>query len=194
MGVVVRQQVVTGDAIEEVQQSDDRIAVRALGVGGRKKPHAGTTAGVVFAHVHFAPDDVEFLLEFIGRQRRVLEDVAENIDGRGGSRIGHINPIHRAVEARVGVHVAAGRLDLLVDAAGAPGARSLEEHVFEHVRQARPQPLSFIDAAGAGPSLHADDRGRRILPDDQLQPVVQTVNPHPRWNLGQAGDLRVVRQ
>ena len=85
MGVVVRQQVVTGDAIEEVQQSDDRIAVRALGVGGRKKPHAGTTAGVVFAHVHLAADDVEFLLKFIGRQRRVLEDVAENIDGRGGS-------------------------------------------------------------------------------------------------------------
>ena len=159
VGSVIRQQVVSGDAIEEVQQSDDRIAVGTLGVGGRKKPLAGAAARIVFAHVHLAPDDIEFLLEFIGRQRRVLEDVAENIDGRGGPRVRHIDPIHGAVEARVRIHVAARRLDLLVDATGAPGGGSLEEHVFEHVGQAGPQPLSLIDAAGAGPRLHAHDRG-----------------------------------
>ena len=159
VGAVIRQQIISSDAIEEVQQSDDRIAVGTFGVGGRKKPLAGATSRIVFAHVHFAPDDIEFLLEFIGWQRRVLEDVAENVDGRGGPRVGHIDPIHGAVEARVRVHVAARRLDLLVDATGAPGASALEEHVFEHVGQAGPQPRTLIDAARAGPRLHAHDRG-----------------------------------
>jgi mannitol/fructose-specific phosphotransferase system IIA component (Ntr-type) len=77
-------------------------------------------------------------------------------DARAG--VGHVNVIHRAVEARVGVHVTAGLLHLLINAAAGTRRRALEEHVFEHVRKSGTEPFAFVNAARHRPRLRGDDR------------------------------------
>ena len=139
----------------------------------RKQPAAGATAGIVLAHVHFAADDLEFLGQFVRRQRRVLHDVAQNIDRRGRAGVRHVNVIDRAVEARVGVHVTAGFLHLLVNAAAGARGGALEEHVFEHMREAGAEPFALVNAAGHRPRLRGHDRRAVIFAHDDDQAVFE---------------------
>ena len=70
--------------------------------------------------------------------------------------LGHVDPVHRAVERSVSVDVPALVLDALRDGVGRAGFRALEQHVFEQVRHApAPRCLALVDAARADPDLHA---------------------------------------
>ena len=150
-----------------------------LRVGGFKQPAARAAAGIVLVHVHFAADDVHFLGQFVRRQRRVLHDVAQNINRRARAGVRHVNVIHRAVEARVGVHVTAGLLHFLVNAAAGPRRGALEQHVFEHVRQSRAEPAAFVDAAGHRPRLRRDDRRAVVFAHDDDRPLSSVVSVTP---------------
>ena len=114
----------------------------------------------------------------------MLEDIAEDIDGDAAAGDGDIDPVDGAVEGRVGVHVAAGGLDLLVDAAGAAGGGALEQHVFEHVGQPGADPIALIDTAGAAPRLGADDRGAVVFANNQLQAVLKSMDRDTRGGRG----------
>ncbi len=84
--VVIGADVVRLQLVENVQIADDGETIRAARVGGFKQPAAGAAAGIVLAHVHFAADHVEFLGQFIRRQRRVLHDVAQDVYRRASRR------------------------------------------------------------------------------------------------------------
>jgi len=159
--------------VENVRVTDDGEAIRAFGEGGLKQPSARAARGIVLAHVHFAADDVQFLRQFIRRQRGVLHDVAQDVYRSRRAGVRNVNVIHRAVEARVGVHVTAGLLHLLVNPAAGARGRALEEHVFEHVREARAEPAALMDAARRAPGLHGHHRRAVIFAHDDDQAVVQ---------------------
>ena len=114
-----------------------------------------------------------FLGQFVGRQRRVLHDVAQDVDGDARAGVRHVNVIHRAVETRVGVHVTAGFLHFLVNAAAGPRRGALEQHVFEHVRQPGAEPAAFVNAAGHAPRLRRHDRRAVVFAHDDGQAVVE---------------------
>ena len=126
--------------VENVRITDDRETIRAARVGGFKQSPARAAARIVLSHVHLAADHVHLLGQFIRRQRRVLHDVAQDVNRRARAGVRHVNVIHRAVEARVGVHVTAGFLHLLVNPAAGPRGGAFEQHVLQHVRQSRAEP------------------------------------------------------
>ena len=95
---VVTVNVIRLQFIEDVGIADDGEAVRTARVSGLKQAAAGTTARIILAHVHFAADDIEFLREVLRRQRRILHDVAEDVDGHSRPGVRHVDPIHRPVE------------------------------------------------------------------------------------------------
>ena len=163
--------------VEDVRITDDRVAVRAGRVGRLEQAPAGALARIIVAHRDLAADHVQFLCQLIGRQRRVLEDVAKDVDGHDRAVIGHIDVIHRAIEGRVGVHVPAGLLHLLINAPGATFLGAFEKHVLENVGEARAHPCAFVDAAGAAPSLRGDDRRGVILAHDDGQTILQRNQP-----------------
>ena len=81
--------------------------------------------------------------------------------------------IDRAVEARVGVHVTAGFLHFLVNAAAGARRRALEEHVFEDMRKSRAEPAAFMDAARRAPRLRGHDGRAVIFAHDDDEAVVE---------------------
>ena len=60
----------------------------------------------------------------------MLHDVAENINGLHRARVRHVDVIYRAIEAGVGIHVAARFLHFLIDPAAGAGGGAFEKHVF----------------------------------------------------------------
>ncbi len=171
--MIIGADVVRLQLVENIQIADDGEAIRAARVGGFKQAAAGAAAGIILAHVHFAADDIEFLGEFIRRQRGVLHDVAQNINRRGRAGVRHVNVIHRAVEARVGVHVTAGFLHFLVNPAAGARRRAFEQHVFEHVRQAGAEPFALVNAAGHRPCLRGNDRRAVVFAHDDDEAVFE---------------------
>ena len=116
-----------------------------------------------------------------------MHDIAEDIDGDFAARVRHIDVVDCAVKGGVGVHAAAGFLDLLVYAASRAGGRALEKHVLEHVRQAGPQPLSLMNAASHAPGLRRDYGSAVILANDDSEAVLQPGEMNSRWRGGNLG-------
>ena len=83
--------------------------------------------------------------------------------------------IDGAVEGSVGVHVAAGLLDFLVNAAAGAAGGAFEKHVFENMGKTGAEPGAFHHAPGVAPGLGRDDRRAVVLANDDDQAVVQRV-------------------
>lgn len=162
------------DFVEDIWIPDDGITIRAAGIRGFEEPPARAPSRVILIHVHLAQDDLLFFLHLSGRQRRVLHDIAKDINCDLGAGVRDVDVIDRAVERRVGVHVSARVLNFLIDAAGFPRGCSLKEHMLQHMRHARAQPSAFIDAAGFAPGLSGDDGGTVIFADDQRQSIFES--------------------
>ena len=187
--VVIAADVVRFEFVEDVGIANDGEAIRAFDVGDFKQPSARAAARIVLAHVHLAADDVHFLRKFSRRQRRVLHDVAQNINRLHRAGVRHVHVIDRAVEAGIGVHVTAGFLHFLINAAAGPRGRALEQHVFEHVRQPRAEPAALVDAARAAPRLRGDNRRAVILAHDDGQAVVERGQGDAGRNRGDGGKI-----
>ncbi len=114
--MVIGEDVLALEVVENGRITDDGIAIRAARVGGFEKAPAGAPGWIIRVHVHLPQDDLFFLFKFVLRERRMLADIAENVDGGARAGIGDIDVIHGAIKRGVGVHVAAGILDLLVNA------------------------------------------------------------------------------
>ena len=112
-------------------------------------------------------------------------------DARAGVR--HVDVIDRAVEARVGVHVTAGFLHFLIDAAAGARGGAFEKHVFEHVRKARAEPFAFMNAARHAPRLRRNHRRAVILAHDDRQSVFERGERYARRNGRNAGSIRIQR-
>ena len=172
---VVGADVVRLEFVENLRVTDDGETAWITCVGRFKEALAGAPAGIVAAHVHFAADDLQLLVQLGFGEAGVLHDVAQNINGDPGSGVGNVDVIDGAVEGSVGVHVAAGVLDFLVNAAAGAAGGAFEKHVFENVGKAGAEPMALHHAPGVAPGLGGDDRRAVVLANNDDQPVVQGV-------------------
>ena len=179
---VISQNILRLERVENLRVADDGEAIRAFGVSHLKKPPARPSSRVVLVHVHFAADDIQFLVQFLRGQTGVLHDVAQNINGDSRAGVGDIDMKDRAIKGSVGVHVSARLLHLLVNAAARTRRGALEKHVLEDMGQTRAEPFAFADAARIAPGLGRDNRRAVIFPNDEHQPVFQSHQPHVRRN------------
>ena len=172
-GAVVADQILVADRIEQMPVPDDRMAARIEGVHRGEKQPRGDVVRIIEAHVDFPADDVLFLLELGLRQCRIENQPGEGLEEnrqRGGRPV---DVIDGAVEAGVGVPVAARRLHGVCEGVPVVVAGALEDHVLEEMRDARAEVLVLVHAAGGHPDLRADDRGRRVGIEDQGEAVRQ---------------------
>ncbi len=85
---------------------------------------------------------------------------------------GEVDVEDRTIEAGVGVEIATEIVNGFGDVAGLAGGGSLEDHVFDVMREARAKELAFVDGAGADPDLDGDDRGGVVFLDEGGEAVV----------------------
>jgi len=147
------------------------MAVRMRPKRRRKQGFAETLIGVVMRHRDLAQNHVALAGDLVGGQCRVQRSVGEQVDRDGDMLRGQVDVVDRAVESRVGVDVAAMRLDRRTDLATGASLRALEQHVFEKVRKARAEVRVFMQAAGLHPYLHRGERGRTVRLHDQREAV-----------------------
>ena len=151
--VVISEDIFLLQLMKNIRVTDYREPAGALGIGCFKKPPAGAASGIIDVHIHLADNHVLLLCHLIRRECCVLHDVAENVDGDFRARVRHIDVINRPIEGGISVHIPAGFLHFLVDAAARSGSGPFEEHVFEHVRETGAQPAAFVNTTGHAPGL-----------------------------------------
>ena len=176
--VIVGDDVLPLDLVEDVRIPNDGVAIGTACVGGLKEPTAASAAGIVLAHVHFTPNDIQFLDQFVGGDAGVLHDVAEDINGHSGPGVGSVNMVNCPVERRIGIHGPAGVLNLLIDSARSSGGCAFEQHVLENVREAGSQPFTFMNASGLAPRLRRNHRGAAVFLDDNREAIGQGGHMH----------------
>ncbi len=131
---IVRVDILAPNLVKDVRVADNCEAVRAACVSRFEKTTGGALARVVLVHVHFAEDDLFFLFQLLGGNAGVLHDVAKDIDGHFPASVRNVDPVDRAIERSIGVHVTTGVLHLLINPSRWTRGGALEKHMFKHVR------------------------------------------------------------
>ena len=94
------------------------------------------SSGVSFGLADFLQDHGALAVELVRVEGRVLQDVGENVERERHVLLQHLRVIGGALARGIGVEMAADRLDLLGDRAGAAPLGALEGHVLEEMRDA----------------------------------------------------------
>ena len=172
-GAVVGDEVVACDLVEDIEMADDWIFQRMRCERGGEDLLPGNAVGIIVAHRKLAPNHLALLFQLIGGERGIHQRIGEQIERRLHAARRDINPIHRAVERRVGVDVAAVVLHRAREVLRCASRRAFEKHVLQQVRKTRAEPFAFVDAPGFHPRLHARNGRRRIFLHDEFEAVWQ---------------------
>ena len=168
---VVAEEIVASQPVKNIPVADDRVPIGAFRVGRLKQPAAGTTGGVIVAHVHFSADDIEFTGQLVPRQGGVLHDVTQDFGGESCAGVGNGDVINRAIERSVGVHLSARILDGMIDLQPVTVACALEQHVLEHMGHSGTQPFALVNRPRTAPSLNGHHGSGIVRLKNNLQPV-----------------------
>src|SRR5262245_28825113 len=109
---------------------------RLLGKGGVLQELVGDLVGAVAGGGDLLQDDLALTLELLLGVARQLQDIRENIESDADIGFEHPGKVGGGLQAGGGVELAADRLDLLGDIAGAAPLRALEGHVLEQMGDA----------------------------------------------------------
>ena len=128
----------------------DRAADRLVRKRRLLQPLEHQIVGRILGGADLLHDHVLLALQLLRIERRIGQDVGENVERERHVGREHARVISRALDAGGGVKVAADRLDLLGDLPGGSPAGALEGHMLQEMRDAvlvRP----LVAAATAGP-------------------------------------------
>ena len=133
----------------------------------------------VLDHLDLFEDDLLLALDVVRAERRVHDDVGEDVDGERQMLVEHLDVVARVLLRRERVHLTADRVDRLRDVLGAAGGRPLEEHVLDKVGDAALL-LRLVARAAREPDADADGAHVR----HPLRKETETIREHvadDRW-------------
>ncbi len=90
----------------------------------------------VLDHLDLFDDDLLFALDIVDAERRIADDVGEDVDREREMLVEDLDVVARVFLGGERVELSADRIDRLRDVFGRPARRSLEEHVLDEVRDA----------------------------------------------------------
>ena len=162
----------TRHARDRLRRTQHRPADRLIGKGRRLEMIEDDVVGRVVGLADFLQHDRPFAHQFGLVEGRVLQKIADNIDRQRDVLFQDARVIGGIFAGRIGIHLAADRLDLLGDRLCRPPRRSFEQHMFQQVGDAV---LRLGLVAGPATCPDADGRGldsRHVIGCD-AQPVRQ---------------------
>ena len=180
---------------DDLRRAQHRPPHRLVGKGALLEIIEDDVVGRVVGLPDLLQDDGALAFEFGRIEGRVQQDVGENVERERQILLQHLGVIRRAFARGIGVEVAADRLDLLGDRAGAAPLGALERHVLEKMRDAvdlrRLVPCADIDPQPERDRVHGID-----AVGDDAQPVRQRREPGchvtpPGYGVAGSGPARV---
>ena len=121
---------------DDLGAAEHRPAHRLVGKGLFLEMIEDDVVGRVVGLADLLQDDGALALELGRVEGRMQQDVGEDIERERHVLLQHLGVIRGAFARGIGVEVAADRLDLLGDGAGAAPLGALERHVFEEMGDA----------------------------------------------------------
>ncbi len=149
---------------------------RLVGKGALLEIIEDDVVGRVVGLADLLQDDGALAFELGRVEGRVLQDVGEDVERERHVLLQHLGVIGRALARGIGVEVAADRLDLLGDGAGAAPLGALERHVLEKMRDAVDL-RRLVPGADIDPQPERDRVHRIDAVGDDAQPVRQRREP-----------------
>ena len=122
---------------ENVLVPDHWLAVRVLPERRREHRLPEAVLGIVLGHRDLAKDHVLLARDLVRGKRRMQDGVGEEVDRDLELLAREVDVVDGPVEGRVGVDVAAIRLDRRGDLPACAPGRALEEHVLQEMGQPR---------------------------------------------------------
>ena len=129
----------------------------------------------VLDHLDLFEDDLLLALDVVGAERRVADDVGEDVDGQRQVLVEHLDVVARVFLGRERVELAADGIDRLSNVLGGAAARSLEEHVLDEVRDAATLGR-FVTRPARQPDADADRTDLRHRLGEDAKPVIENVS------------------
>jgi hypothetical protein len=115
--------------------------------------------GRVLDHLDLFKDNLLLSTDVVTAERRVHDDVSEDLDGERQMLVQHFEVVARILLRRKGVHLPANGIDGLSDVFGASCRGPLEQHVLDEVSDAA---LLLCFVAGPASEPHPDAYGAYV--------------------------------
>ena len=131
--------------------------------------------GRVLDHLDFFDDDLLLALDVVGAERRIADDVRQDVDGERQVLVEHLDVIAGVFLRGERVELAADGVDRLGDVFGGARAGALEQHVLDEMRDAAA--LGRFVARSAGqPDADADRTDLRHPLGENAKAVIENVS------------------
>ena len=131
--------------------------------------------GRVLDHLDLFEDDLLLALDVVGAERRVADDVGEDVDRQRQMLVEHLDVVAGVFLRGERVELAADRVDRLRDVLGGARRGALEEHVLDEVRDAAALG-GFVARAARQPDADADRADLRHPLGEKPKTVVEHVS------------------
>ena len=138
------------EALDALGGAEDGAADRLLGEGRVLQQLVGDLVGAVAGGGDLLQDHLALALELVLGVARDLQDVGQDVEREADVGLERAREVGGGLQAGGGIELAADRLDLLGDVAGAAPLGALEGHVLEQMRDAV-LGLALVARAGAPP-------------------------------------------
>src|SRR5437764_5423849 len=132
----IRHDLLAQQPADDLRAAEHRAAHRLRGEGALLEMVEDDVVRGVVGLADLLQNDRALAFELGRVKARMHQDIGQDVEGERHILLQHLGVISRALARGVGVQVAADRLDLLGDRAGAAPLGALERHVLEEMRDA----------------------------------------------------------
>ena len=149
--------------------------------------------GRVLDHLDLFEHDLLFALDVLRIERRVTDDVGENVHGERQVLVEDFDVVARVLFRGERVELSADRVDRLRDVFGGAAASALEQHVLDEVRDTASLG-SLVARPARQPDTNADRTDLRHPLGEKTETVIENISDNRRIRQGEARSGQEVPQ
>ena len=181
----VRAQQVGVERLDGFAGAENRTAERVILPEPLREELVDEIVRRVLDHLDLFDDDFLFALEVVDAERRVADDVGEDVDGEREMLVEDLDVVARVFLRGERVELAADRIDRLRDVFRRPAGRPLEEHVLDEMGDAAALG-GFVARSARQPHADADRTNLRHPLGEKTKTVIENVSDNRRIRQGGA--------
>src|SRR5206468_8097981 len=172
------------ERLDRLLRAEDRTAERMILPEALREELVDEVVERVLDHLDLFDDDFLLALDVLGAERRVADDIGEDVDRERQMLVEDLDVVARVLLGGEGVELPADGVDRLCNILGRAARGALEQHVLDEMRDA-PALGRFVAGAPGEPYADADRSDLRHLLGEKAKSVIENVS-NDRYIQGEA--------